>query len=176
MVVNAYLKNNPMRNTVLTATLPGGNCDLGQKKIMLLFWLPWGVRAQAPVISYSGPQTYFINQAITPAAPINTGGVVAPPGYNPTPVIFSSGFNYPIDLVFDAAGNLYVDDYGNKLVYKIPKGGGTPVTVGSTYESGVAVDGTGNVYVADYHAIKIFLLAVAPLLRYPWNFHLEKLL
>jgi len=100
-------------------------------------------------ISYSGPQAYPAGTAIS-LAPTSSG--VAAPGYSSSPITLGSGFSAPRGVAADAAGNVYVADYGNNAVKEIPAGGGAPVTLGSGFNgpSGVAVDAAGNVYVADY--------------------------
>ena len=100
-------------------------------------------------ISYSGPNTWSAGTAIAPLAPASSG--VAAPGYSNSPVAIGSGFKFPDQVAFDAAGNVYVADESNNAVYKIPVAGGATVAIGSgfSFPSGVAVDAAGNVYVAD---------------------------
>lgn len=102
-----------------------------------------------PVVSYTSPQTYTAGTAITALTPTSTG--VSAPGYCSTASTIASGFNFPLSIAVDGPGNIYVADYANNLVQKIPAGGGTPVSIGSGFSnpSGVAVDSIGNVYVAD---------------------------
>ena len=63
---------------------------------------------------------------------------------------FASGFDDPVGLAFDAAGNLYVANAGNGTVSKV-----TPAGVVSTFASGfndpvgLAFDAAGNLYVAN---------------------------
>ena len=72
-----------------------------------------------------------------------------------TPIVstFATGFNEPggpNGLAFDAAGNLYVANFGNNTVSQV-----TPAGVVSTYASGLtdplglAFDAAGNLFVAD---------------------------
>ena len=63
---------------------------------------------------------------------------------------FASGFNHPIGLAFDAAGNLYVAKAGDGTVSKV-----TPAGEVSIFASGfdspcdLAFDASGNLYVAN---------------------------
>lgn len=77
----------------------------------------------------------------------------------------AASFNQPAGLVLDAAGNLYVADFGNVTIRKVTPAGvvttfaGTAGLVESTNGTGVAarfrapwglaIDGSGNLYVAD---------------------------
>jgi len=103
----------------------------------------------APTISYVNPPTYVTGIAITPAAPVSTG--VAAAGYATGAVDVGSGFSAPFGLAIDVKGNIYVADYNNSAIKKVPAGGGIIATIGSgfSFPAGVAVDALGNVYVAD---------------------------
>jgi len=110
------------------------------------------VKGQAPNISYSSPQVYTAGMAITPLAPVNTGGAVPVS----MPVTLSSAFIDPFSIAIDKAGNIYVSDIQKKQVTKIPADGGALVNIGSNFSSpsGVAVDGAGNVFVIDGSDLK----------------------
>ncbi len=62
-----------------------------------------------------------------------------------------SGLANPYGVAVDAAGDVFIGDYGNQRAVKIPAGGGSQTTIASglNYPEGVAVDGAGNVYIAD---------------------------
>ncbi len=122
--------------------------SLASAIVFFAVMLPFVLVAQAPTISYSGPQTYTAGTGIT-LAPVSSG--VAAPGYG-SPTVFGSGFNLPTAVAADAAGNVYVADAGHNLVKKFPAGGGSPVILGSgfNFPTSVAVDAAGNVFVADY--------------------------
>jgi gliding motility-associated-like protein len=114
------------------------------------------VNASPPAISYSSPQTYTVGTAITPLTP--TSSNVAAPAYSITAVTVGTGFSGPTGVAADAAGDVFIADYGNKLVKKIPAGSTTATTIGSGFTNpfGVAVDAAGDVYVADYGASAVY--------------------
>jgi DNA-binding beta-propeller fold protein YncE len=72
--------------------------------------------------------------------------------------IFVSGMNYPGDLAFDGAGNLFAVEcepcwtpHPSHAIYKInPVGGRTRFASGLTYSPFLAADQAGNLFVADY--------------------------
>jgi len=101
-----------------------------------------------PTVSYSSPQLYTVGNAITPLAPTSSGTGPVPAG---AAVKIATGFKSPTCLAFDAQGNLYIADNGNKNVRMVPATGGTPLFIGSgfVHPTGVAVDQQGNVYVVD---------------------------
>ena len=122
--------------------------------------------AQAPTISYSGPNSYTTTTAITPLAPTSSG--VCAPGYNATDTIGAEWFNDPTvispggsnyrpnGIAVDASGNVYVAAWENGLV-EIPAGNGTPDPLSWSLSSvlnvlDVAVDLTGNIYYSLYNA------------------------
>jgi DNA-binding beta-propeller fold protein YncE len=96
-------------------------------------------------VSYSSPQTYYTGQAISPLSPTSTG--VASPNYSTTSSTIGSGFFNPSGIAIDAAGNIYIGDYSNNQVKKIPVGSNTPVVLAPTFTfsnpDGVAVDASG---------------------------------
>ena len=69
------------------------------------------------------------------------------------------GFSNPNGVAVDGGGNVYVADYGNNAVKKIPPGctsASCVTTLGGGFNGPVypAVDGSGNVYVTDNSAVK----------------------
>ena len=63
-----------------------------------------------------------------------------------------SGLISPESVALDAAGDVFIADYGNNRVVEVPTGGGALTTVGSGLIRPVAtaVDGAGDVFIAEY--------------------------
>jgi gliding motility-associated-like protein len=135
------------------------------------------VFAQAPNISYQTPQTYTINQPITPLMPVNTGGAVPATIYGTVSTYAGSGFmgtkngaaasasfNQITGVAVDANGNVFVDDWANNEIRVINAAGIVSTLAGNGtagasngqgssatfYEpDGIAADALGNIYVSD---------------------------
>jgi gliding motility-associated-like protein len=128
--------------------------------------------AQAPNISYQTPQIYFINTAISPLTPKNTGGAVPANVYGQVTTFVGSGaagyadgtgtavsFDHPIRSVEDAAGNLYVADRDNGAVRKItPSGVVTTYASGFSQPNGITINSNGDLYVSEAAANDIKLV------------------
>ena len=65
----------------------------------------------------------------------------------------------PYGVAVDAAGNVFIGDVTDAVVYKVTPGG-TQTTAASGFSQpfGVAVDGAGNLYVADYGLGQVFVV------------------
>ncbi|RFZ85739.1 hypothetical protein DYU05_09125 [Mucilaginibacter terrenus] len=107
---------------------------------------------QAPVISYQTPQVYSLGAPISPLSPVNTGGAV-PANRFAEVTTFADGLNGPTGVATDAAGNVYVSDYGNNQIVKITPAGVksvfAPSSEGFIGAWSLSTDVFGNVYVAD---------------------------
>ncbi len=105
---------------------------------------------------------------VTPGGMVSTFAGSGAMGSNNGPAA-SASFNAPTGLAFDGAGNMYVADFGNKLIRKITPGGTVSTLAGNGsvgYDNGpgntatftspirLAADGAGNVYVSDFKMIR----------------------
>ncbi|MBI4664679.1 MAG: PQQ-binding-like beta-propeller repeat protein [Verrucomicrobia bacterium] len=97
------------------------------------------------------------------------------PGYADGPAT-SAKFNFPNDLVMDAAGNLYVTEFNNHTVRKITPSGQVSTFVGDgragsvngvgpkarlSQPGGIAIDRQGNLYVSEWGNQRIRRIAPA---------------
>ena len=99
----------------------------------------------------SGPAA-LLAQNDAQAAYALTAGALTPPSAPTVSTFVGSGLDDPAGLAFDAAGNLYVANYGNNTISKVTPAGAvsTFVSSGLNDPAGLAFDAAGNLYVANY--------------------------
>jgi len=98
--------------------------------------------AQAPHITYTSPQVYDANTAISPLSPTNTGGAVPAP----TPVALGRATDIT-GIGVDAKGNVYIGSPYTLEIVEFPAAGGNPIVLASGVKPvGMAVDAAGDVY------------------------------
>ncbi len=150
-------------------------------KIYVCFFTVFSLYGQTPQISYGTPNTFAVNQTITPLLPVNSGGAVPNQPLVSTfagsgaiasndAIGTAAGFNYPTVVVMDHFNNLIVVDRSNHKIRKItPEGAVTTIAgtgvIGSLdgpaltatfrYPDGAAVDSQGNIFISDQSNHKI---------------------
>ena len=134
-----------------------------------------GVLAQAPNISYTTPQVYATNNAISNLSPSNSGGAIPAVTFRNVTTYAGSGadgstptnstnpllatFNDIVSMVMDAKGNIYVAESGNGRIRKIASNGTVTMLMdldGTSYNpKGLAINSnTGDLYFSvGQHAI-----------------------
>jgi gliding motility-associated-like protein len=128
--------------------------------------------AQAPNISYPTPQNFPVNKTITPITPQNKGGMVPANAYGQVttfaggraPVTFdgtgtNAGFNLPSGIAVDAAGTVYVSDFGSGAIRKI-----TPAAVVTTINNvsspaGLTLDMQNNLFITDFQGNYVYKIS-----------------
>jgi sugar lactone lactonase YvrE len=103
------------------------------------------------------------SRAMTPlylvaiAAPLLYASIAMAQSVSYSQMVIGSGLNDPNGVAVDGQGNVYIADYNNGRVLRVPPndpacstaGDCTNVGAGLQSPAGVAVDGQGNVYIAD---------------------------
>ncbi|MFC0512710.1 gliding motility-associated C-terminal domain-containing protein [Mucilaginibacter angelicae] len=124
---------------------------------------PYGLTVDANGNIYLAESANYRIRKITPTGTVTT---IAPDGIPGSPNIASPKFNTPHGVVRDAAGNLYVANYGNHNILKILPDGTISVFAGGFGSNGlpndgqgtdasiinpnaIAIDAAGNLYVSD---------------------------
>ena len=63
--------------------------------------------------------------------------------------VYTTGFNYPVALAFNSAGDLFVLNNGSGNIIEVtPDGTQIPFAAGLTYPQGMAIDNSNNLFVA----------------------------
>ncbi|WP_295666519.1 gliding motility-associated C-terminal domain-containing protein, partial [uncultured Mucilaginibacter sp.] len=137
-----------------------------------------GALPAPPNITYQTPQTYYVNNAILPLSPSNSGGAVPANVYGQVTTVAGSSalgnnnavgtnatFGGPAGLVFDLAGNLFISEIINNDIRKMDPSGlvstfagtGTPGELNGPGNTAtfhdpfqLAIDGGQNLYVSDF--------------------------
>jgi len=119
-----------------------------------------------PNITYATPQTYKINNPISPLAPTNTGGSIPPTPYGQVTTVASGGFSITTSVAPDIAnGVIYVCDWNNNAIKKVVLATGAISVFAGTGAAGsnngpsnvatfnepdaIVRDAAGNLYVSD---------------------------
>ena len=136
------------------------------------FLAPYGVTTDAAGNAYVADYFGHTVRKIAPDGTVSTlAGLPAIPGASDG-AGSAARFSYPMDVAADAAGNVYVADYGNHAIRKVSPAGvvttlagvlgvagwrdGIGAAAGFYGPSGVTLDAGGNLYVADHinHTIR----------------------
>ena len=126
------------------------------------FYSPTGVTADSSGNVYVADLGNHRIRKITPEGLVSTLAGTGTQGFRDGAGT-AAEFDHPVGVAVDAAGNVYVADYGNHLIRKITPAGEVSTFAGSTAGSadgagtaaefkgpaGVVVDSSGNLYVAD---------------------------
>jgi len=142
--------------TTLAGQTSAGNAN-GRADTVATFNQPTGLAVDAAGNVYVADFGNNLIRLITPAGIVSTfAGSGTSGSANGTGM--AASFNGPTGIATDAAGNVYVADYGNNILRLItPAGAVTSLGVSSSPANpifnkpyGVAIDKKGNLYVANY--------------------------
>ena len=131
-------------------------------------WSPYAVVVDSSGNLYiSDSNNHAIREVLTNGNIATLGGNGYPGYSGDGGYVGGAQFNYPKGLAIDAAGNVYVADFGNSVIRKIVVNSNVVTTIAGTgaagflgdggpaisaeldYPESVAVDAAGNLYIAD---------------------------
>lgn len=164
---HAIRKVTPAGEVSLLAGLPGTSGPVDGAPSTARFKTPFGVALGADGTLYVADTGNNAIRKVTPSGEVFTlagtpgASAAATDGTGP-----DAGFNSPLGLALDAAGNVYVADTGNHTIRKITPAGVTTTIAGKAgtsgttdnapalsarfaRPSGIALDAAGNIYIAD---------------------------
>jgi len=127
------------------------------------FSAPSGIAVDAAGNVYVADYGNHLIRKITPDGVVVTLAGSGAPGSADGQGTAASFFS-PTGVATDAAGNVYVADYGNNLIRKISPGGNVTTLAGANgagyfnSPTGLATDAAGNVYIADYRNNRVELI------------------
>jgi serine/threonine protein kinase, bacterial len=155
---------NPSNAVVTTLAGPSFGGSTAGAGSTSSFNYPYGVAVDASGNLYVADAGNNVIRKISPSGVVSTlacSGIGSFANGTGT----AASFNFPCGVAVDAAGNVYVGDYGNQMIREINPSGvvttlagsgtigslnGTGTAASFNSPEGVAVDAAGNVYVADY--------------------------
>jgi gliding motility-associated-like protein len=136
--------------------------------LIILFFYPGFMFAQAPAIKYTTPHTYQINKPIATLVPTNTGGAVPATTYGQVSTVMDYGsvsvFLTVTGVAVDNAGNFFIEDWGDNQIKKLTPAGKLSVFAGSgaagsadgkgraasfSEPDGIVIGPTGDFFVSD---------------------------
>jgi hypothetical protein len=157
---NVYICDNA--NGWVEVVPPSGGAPVG---ICTGFTQPDGLAVTGNVVYVSGAGTGTIGELIWELLHSPSLSVSDPASWMPSNITNGAAVSAPSGVALDAAGNVYMADYGFNQVFVLPLGSNTWTVIAGTggfsevngtgarasflHPSGIAVDQSGIVYVAD---------------------------
>jgi gliding motility-associated-like protein len=130
---------------VITQHYPKSHLRVFALILSLLAATVFQARAQAPSVSYSGPQTYAVGTAITPLTPVSSN--VDPFKFSRDSIPFIHGIEGAAGITQDPDGNLYITSLnGSLLKYTVSNGHIDTLLQGLTSPFSIVSDDNGSIY------------------------------
>jgi len=161
---NTIRKISPAGMATTFAGHSGGGPTVNGQGTAASFSAPAGIAIDGAGNIYVTDENAQLIRKITPGGLVSTYAGSGLPG-SADGAASTASFNGPCGLAVDAAGNVYVDDGGNRTIRVISPSGmvstlaGNPNLIGNadgqgnaasfTYPYSIALDGSGNIIVAD---------------------------
>jgi len=115
------------------------------------FYEPRGITVDGADNVYVADTGNNLIRKISPAGTVTTVAGSGFPGSADGPATTAT-FYLPVDVKFDAAGNLYVADSGYNFIRKVSPGGVVSTIAGMDSPNGLAIDSNANLYVASWNS------------------------